>query len=74
MFELRLTEHVTDSRGQAAAIGDEDLEWRAIRYDFVLVQTDAGMQVGLIEVRQAGLTPEGFFSSLAPLAYSGAIE
>lgn len=57
---------------------DEDegpMNWISIRYDFKVVQHDAGSEVGMYDTRQeeGGAEYVGFWMSLAPLAYSGPV-
>ena len=74
VFELRLTDYMALELDYASELDDEDRAWQAIRYDFVAVPTDSGLQVGLIDVAQAGAELSGFLDSLAPLAYIGPVE
>jgi hypothetical protein len=64
--EMRLTRFVSFDPEDAEVLDDEDTAWRRIRYDFVEVRTDCGVEVGLIEVGR-----KAFFESQAPLAYRG---
>ena len=57
---------------------DEDegpMDWISIRYDFKIVQHDAGSEVGMYDTRQeaGGAEYVGFWMSMAPLVYSGPI-
>lgn len=61
-IELRLTEYVAHHPDYASELDDEEREWQAIRYDFVVVQHDCGTEVGLVG---------GLLSVDAPLGYSG---
>lgn len=59
--------------------GDEDDEltdWLMIRYDFKVVQHDAGSEVAMYAVDQEerGAPYVGFWTSMAPLAYVSPIE
>lgn len=73
VFELRETEVVeygpvdpTDSDE-----GDEtdDSPWIAITYDFIVVRTDVGEQIGLIDSARREAKEPSFHWSLAPLAH-----
>lgn len=68
-FDLRLTEYISHESDYADELSDEERAWRTIRYDFLAVPTDCGVQVGLVEVTQAGEKSGGFHLSLAPLSY-----
>ena len=74
VFELRLTEYLACHPDDAIELEDTDRNWRAIRYDFMIVTTDFGTHVGLIDVSQIGMELAGFLDSLAPLVYIGLIE
>lgn len=59
-IELRLTEYVSHESSDTADLDDQDREWQVIRYDFVAVQHDCGMEVGLVG---------GLLSLDGPLSY-----
>jgi hypothetical protein len=76
VFELRVTAYVGDDDAQPEDEDedeDEDEPWRIIRYDFIEVHTDVGLQIGLVDVAQVGRELCGFLESFAPLAYRGPI-
>lgn len=77
VFELRETELVEYGPGDPAD-GDEgdetdDWPWVAISYDFIVVRTDVGEQIGLIDVVRRKAEEPSFYFSLAPLAYRAAL-
>lgn len=73
VFTLRVTAFVAHEPRDMVHFDDEDREWTPIRYDFVPVNTDCGVTVGMIEASQRGGEFEGFFLSLVPLSYRGPV-
>jgi hypothetical protein len=69
VFQLRLTRRV--AAGDDASLDDDEQRWLSIRYDFIAVATDAGTDIGLIDIAQAEQPNAGFLNSLAPLTYRG---
>jgi hypothetical protein len=80
VFELRETELIEYGPGDPADSdegdeGDEDDDspWVAISYDFIVIRTDVGEQIGLIDIRRREAKEPSFYWSLAPLAYRAAL-
>lgn len=79
-FELREGAYVSFLPDEAAEpddeveLADDDLAWRTIRYDFIVLGAEFGYGIGLIDVAQIGTEYAGFWMSLAPLAFAGPIE
>jgi hypothetical protein len=73
VFEIRLLRYVSLLSGGELELGEDEREWRTIRYDFVPVTTDLEVVIGLVDVAQAGSRYEGFLDSGAPLVYRGPI-
>jgi hypothetical protein len=70
VFQLRIVKLV-EMDGAARALDEHEEPWRAVRYDFIEVVTDACSEVGLVEVSDGGSRREGFAESYAPLSYRG---
>ena len=68
VFEMRLTERISSERDDE--LDDEDRAWRAVRYGFVVVETDCAALIGLVGAAPDGTTYGGFMDSMAPLAYT----
>jgi hypothetical protein len=68
-FELRLVRRVALQPGDEPEpeLDDEERQWQTIRYDFIMVNTDTGSRIGMIDVSQLGREFKGFLDSLAPL-------
>ncbi len=73
VFELRLIERIAHQPEYAYELDEEDWEWREIRYDFLAVPTDCGVEIGLVATAKNGSNFGGFFDSTAPLAYCGPV-
>lgn len=79
-FEFRQGDYVSFEPEEEAELkaadpdDDEPWPWLTIRYDFIAVETEFGISVGLIDVAQLGREYADFHMSLAPLAYAGPIE
>ncbi|UQA59956.1 hypothetical protein [Polyangium aurulentum] len=82
VFELRETELIEYGPGDHADSDEndendenDDHPWVAISYDFVVIRTDVGEQIGLIDIRKREAKEPIFYFywSLAPLAYCAAL-
>jgi len=71
VFELQITTFVEYQSDFVADDDEAPYPWRAIRYDFIIVPTDCGEFVGIIDTAQIGAKSAGFEMSLAPLSYIG---
>lgn len=74
VFEMRVTGYPSDRESAEEGIEEVEDEWVSIRYDFISVQTDVGVVIGLITLSEAGDQITSFYGSMAPLSYAGTVE
>lgn len=54
VFELRLIRYVALQPDYEAELDEDELQWQTIRYDFVVVGTEFGSEMGMVDLAQAG--------------------
>jgi hypothetical protein len=74
VFELRLVKNIALQPGYEWELDEYERQWQTIRYDFVVVGTAFGDEIGMVDRAQLGSEHAGFLNSLAPLAYRGILQ